>query len=176
MPPTKPSPPPMRSSTSISRGSTTCQFSPSSMIAPHMWRLVLIHLAQRRAENLRVGVGLLHPPDHLLEAFDLGGQVLAAGLGAFDPQAELEVFLVAHQDVGDPGDLGEDFAQFLLAALPERSAVVQVEGDAGVILFGGARQRQAELAASRATAPRSGRRGGRSARLPCRRCGPGRNL
>ena len=106
----------------------------------------VVDLAERGREDLRVGILLLHAADHLLEALDLGGDVLAAGLGTFDAQAELEVLLVADEDVRDGADLGEDVVQFLLAADPEGGAVVEVESDARAVLLRGAGDLQAELA------------------------------
>ena len=45
------------------------------------------------------GNACLHAGDHALEALDLGGKILAARFRPFDAQAELEVFLVADQDI-----------------------------------------------------------------------------
>ena len=103
-------------------------------------------LAERGGEDGRMGIGPLGPLDHALEAFDLGRQALAARLRAFDAQAELEVLLVAHQDVGHAGDLAEHLAQLFLAVLPERGAMIQVEGDPRAVFLGGPGQLQAERA------------------------------
>ena len=62
----------------------------------------------------------------------------------------MEVFLVAYEDVGVTCDFGEDLVQFLLTALPERCAVVEVETDAGAVLLRGAGEFEAEAAGVRA--------------------------
>jgi len=104
------------------------------------------HFAQCGGEDGGVRVRLSGPLDHRLEAFDLRSQVRAAFFRSFDAQAELEIFFVAHEDIGGGGDLGEDAAQFLLAVFPEGRAVVQVEADARAVLPGGARKFQSEPA------------------------------
>jgi hypothetical protein len=47
---------------------------------------------------------------HGFEAVCLGCKFFSSGLRAFDSEAELEVFLVAYQDIGDGGDFFEDGA------------------------------------------------------------------
>ena len=106
----------------------------------------VVDLTQRGGEHLRGGILLLHAAYHLLESVDLGRDVLASGLGAFDSQAELEVLLVADKDVGDAAYLREDVVQLLLAADPEGGAVVEVEADARAVLLRGARDFEAEAA------------------------------
>ena len=96
--------------------------------------------------GLGVREGFLDSVDHFFEAFDLGFDVFAAGFRAFDAEAELEVFFVADEDVGDAGDFGEDGAEFFFAAFPEGGAVVEVEGDFGAVFFRGAGEFKAELA------------------------------
>ncbi len=83
--------------------------------------------------------------DHAFEAFDFVGEAGAAGFRALDAEAELEVFFVAHEDVGGTGDLGEDGVEFVLAVDPEGGAVVEVEGDAGVVAFGCTGEFETEL-------------------------------
>lgn len=71
---------------------------------------------------------------------------LPPGLGAFDAQRQLEVLFVANQNVGAGGDFREDVAQLFLAALPEGSAVVEVEADLGAVVVRVLAQLKAELA------------------------------
>ena len=175
MPPTKPSPPPMRSSTVDLARLDDVPVAPFGHDGAPEVAVGADDLAQRGGEDRGVGIGLPGPVDHALEAVDLARQALAARLRALDAQAELEVLLVADEDVGDAGDLVEDRAQLLLAALPERGPVVQVEGDARAVLLGGPGELQAEASRSRATGPRSGPTGGRSARPRGRRSGRGRS-
>ena len=106
----------------------------------------VVDLAERGGEDLRAGILCLDTADHFLETVDLGGDVLAAGLRALDAEAELEVLFVADEDVGHAADLGEDVVQFLLAALPEGSAVVEVKADAGAVFLGGAGYLETEFA------------------------------
>ena len=75
------------------------------------------------------GVCLADAADHLFEAVDLRCHRASAGFRARDAERELEVLLIADQDVGGGRDLGKDRAKLLLAALPERRTVVQVERD-----------------------------------------------
>ena len=110
-------------------------------------------LAQRRREHARVRMRLTHAVDHPLEAVDLAGEALAAGLRALNAQAELEVFLVADQDVGEPGDFRENLVQLGLAAFPERRAVVEVERDRRAVLLGRPGDLQAERARFRRERP-----------------------
>jgi hypothetical protein len=77
------------------------------------------------------------------------GQILAARLGPLDAQAKLEVLFVADQDIGHPRDLRKNVVQLLLAAFPERGAVVQVERDAGAVLLCGSGKLQAKRAGFR---------------------------
>ena len=80
------------------------------------------------ADQLDVGELLDHPVDQLEER--LGVELrLAVDVGALDPQAHLEVFLVADQGVELAGDLAGDLLAPLGAAdrRPELGAVVQVE-------------------------------------------------
>ena len=101
-------------------------------------------LTQRGCENRGIGERLLDSIDHSFETVDLGRQFLAAGLRTFDSEAKLEVFLVADQDVGDVGDFLEDLVKLLFAVLPERGAVVQIEGDPGAVFLCGSRDFQTE--------------------------------
>ena len=102
------------------------------------------HLAQRGGEHRGVRIGFLDLLDHALEAGDLGGDILAARIGAFNPQGQLEVLLIAGQDVGNPGNLGKNPVQLFFTVLPERRAVVEVKGDPGAVLFGRPRQLETE--------------------------------
>ncbi len=85
------------------------------------------NLAERGGEHRRIGKCLLCLIDHNFEAVDLVGQVLAARLRALNPQAELEVLFITNEDVRDAGDFREYLVQLGLAALPERSAMIQVK-------------------------------------------------
>ena len=102
-------------------------------------------LAEGGAAHLRVRVLLHDLRDHRLEGLDLGREVLAAGLGSLEAEAELEVLLVADEDVGHAGDLVERLAELGLASLPEGGAVVEVEGDERAVLLGGLGDREAAL-------------------------------
>ena len=115
-------------------------------MAPQRCSLELITWRSVVANTEALGEGLLDAADHPFEPIDLGFDALAAGFGAFDAQTQLEILLIADKDVGDRGDFGEVLAQFRLATFPERGAIVQVEGDAGVVLLGKAGQLQTELA------------------------------
>lgn len=88
-------------------------------ICAHRCSFCAHHLAQRGGEHVRVRERLLHAGDHALETLDLGGKILAACFRPFDAQAELEIFLIADQDIRQGGDLREGGAQLSLAAFPE---------------------------------------------------------
>src|SRR5215204_1108345 len=62
------------------------------------------------------------------------------------PRASLKVLLIADQDVGGGRDLGKDRAKLLLAALPERRTVVQVERDPRTVPLRGPGDLKAEAA------------------------------
>src|SRR5664280_1662060 len=102
-------------------------------------------LTQRGGDELGVREAGTDPADHLLEGRDLVGETGAAGFGAFDAEAELEVLLVADEDVALLRDLCERLAQLGLATLPERGPVVHVHGDRRAVRLRGAREREAEL-------------------------------
>ena len=93
----------MRSSTGMARGWATYQVSPSSKIAPHRCSFALTTSRSVGGEHVRVRERLLHAGDHALEALDLGGKILAARFRPFDAQAELEIFLIADQDIRQGG-------------------------------------------------------------------------
>ncbi len=95
------------------------------------------------------GYASLDAADHLFEAVDFRCHRGAAGLRALDAERELEVLLIADQDVGGGRDLGKDRAQLLLAALPERRAVVQVERDPRTVPLRGPGDLEAEAAGVR---------------------------
>src|SRR5665811_1088492 len=76
---------------------------------------------------------------------DLVGETGAAGFGAFDAEAELEVLLIADEDVALLSDLCERLAPLGLATLPKRGPVVHVHGDRRAVRLRGAREREAEL-------------------------------
>ncbi len=65
--------------------------------------------------------------------------VLGGDFGAGDAEAQLEVFLVADQDVHVLDDAVEDGDGAVVAAgdVPELGAVVEVEGDDGAGFLGG---------------------------------------
>ena len=73
------------------------------------------YLAQRCGEYLRVWERLLDFIYHTLEAIDFVGQVSSARFRPFYPQAELEVFLVADEDVRNSCNFREDIVQLFLS-------------------------------------------------------------
>ena len=115
------------------------------------------HLAQGVGEDAHAGKLPARGPDHTLESLDLPRQVAPAGRRPLDAETELEVLLVADEDVRRRRDLGEGAPQLRLAPLPEGGAVVQVEADAAPGRLGPARELQTALA-------RLGRQGGEEPR------------
>src|SRR5215207_6581236 len=113
--------------------------------APHV-SVGVDDLAQRVGEIRRVRVRLGDAADHLFEAVDPRCHRGPGGLRARDAERELEVLLVADQDVGGGRDLGKDRAKLLLAALPERRTVVQVERDPRTVPLRGPGDLKAEAA------------------------------
>ena len=103
-------------------------------------------LAQGGRKDLGVRVSRLDPAYHLLEALDLGGDILAARLGAFDAEAELEILLIADENIGIRGYLGEYGVQLALPALPERIAVIEVKRNRRAVLLGFLCKLEAEFA------------------------------
>ena len=86
-------------------------------------------LAESCGKHLCIGILLFDFGDHALEALYLGIEILSAGFGAFEAEAELEVFLIADQNVRNGGELCKCFAQLLFTAFPEGRTVVEVEAD-----------------------------------------------
>ena len=93
------------------------------------------NLTERGAVHLGVGVLFGHFENHLFEAVDLTLQILAARLRPLEAETELEVFFVAHENVGDGSDLVESLSEFRFAALPEGGAVVEVEAHENAVLL-----------------------------------------
>ena len=104
------------------------------------------HLTQCGREDACVGEGRLDPLDHSFKAVDLGRNIRAARFRALDAERELEVLLVADQNVREACDLGEDFTQFLFPVYPEACAVIEIEGDKRSVFFGRARKFKAAFA------------------------------
>ena len=94
------------------------------------------HLAQCGGVGPGVGVLGADLVDHALEAVDLAAQLLAARLGTGKAQAQLEVLLVADEDVRHRRDLVEGLPKLRLPTGPEGGPVVEVEADQGAVLFG----------------------------------------
>ena len=103
-------------------------------------------LTEGGGESSSVGISSFHAFDHLFEAVDFAFDILTAGFGSFDLQAELEVFFVTDKHVGERSDFSEDSAEFFFAALPEGGAVVQVKADLAAVFLGGAGDFQTEFA------------------------------
>ena len=74
------------------------------------------------------------------------GDILAARLGAFDAEAELEILLVADENIGIRGYLGEYGVQLALPALPERIALIEVKRNRRAVLLGFLCKLKAEFA------------------------------
>src|SRR4030042_1891661 len=83
-----------------SRGATNAAGAPAVAVGAD-------DLAQRGPEDRGVGVGPPGPVDHDLETLHLARQALAARLGAFDAERELEVLFIADEDVRNARDLAE---------------------------------------------------------------------
>ena len=93
------------------------------------------------------GVGVLGPDlvDHGLEPVDLARELLAARLGTGEAQTELEVLLVADEDVTYGRDLVEGLRELRLPTGPEGGPVVEVEADQGAVPLGHLGELQAAL-------------------------------
>ena len=103
-------------------------------------------LTESGGESGGVGISGFDAFDHFFEVVDFGFDIFTAGFRSLDVQAELEVFFVTDEDVGERSDFGEDRAQFGFAALPEGGAVVEVEADLAAVFLGGAGDFQTEFA------------------------------
>ena len=102
-------------------------------------------LTKRRGKHPRVRILFLHLRDHALERFNLGGQIFSARFGALEAEAKLEVLLVADEHVGQRRNLTERLGEFLLTALPECRAVIEIERNERTVLLRGLCQRKAAL-------------------------------
>ncbi len=108
--------------------------------------VAVVYFAQGVGKNRSIGEGGLDALDHFLESVNFGGNIFASGFGAFDAQTKLVIFFVADQNIRYGSNLGKYLVQFLFAAFPERSPVVQIERNAGAVFFGHAGKFQAEFA------------------------------
>ena len=97
-------------------------------------RLGVENLPKCRRDHLRPRILPPDISDHGAEGVRLSGEILPAGRGALDSQAQLEIFFVADQDIRKGGDGLEGVPELRLSALPERGPVIEIETDAGAIL------------------------------------------
>ena len=88
-------------------------------------------LTERSGKSGGIRISRFHAGDHFLEAVDFVSNAFAAGFGALDLQAELEVFFVTDEDVGKAGDFGKGGRKFGFTVFPERCAVIQTANYAG---------------------------------------------
>lgn len=102
-------------------------------------------LAKRRGKHLCVRIFCLHLRDHALKGFDFGSKIFTARFGAFKTKAELKIFFVADEHVGQRSDLAECLGKRILAAFPERRAVIEIERNERAVLLRGLCQRKAAL-------------------------------
>ena len=94
-------------------------------------------LTERRCEHFCVRIFFLHLRDHDFEGLDFGSKVFAASLRSLKAKAELEVLLVADENIGKRRNFAECLGKFFLTPLPEGRAVVEVEGDECAVLLCG---------------------------------------
>ena len=105
-PPTNPSPPPMRSHTDFAWFHDVPILSTGNDRSPHV-AICTFNFSKCSCEQTRVAILLLHSLNHLFETIDLGADVFTTCLRSFDIQAQLKIFFVTDEYIGETCNLLE---------------------------------------------------------------------